>query len=73
MPPRSLALAAGAKTTWLLPNSRFLGFFFNGNTTENDTEEKILRIVTDSQLDFKSRLKKICEKVNQKLIALART
>ena len=52
-----------------------LGFdiFFNDTTTENIIEEKILGVVIDSETDFKFHLKNICEKFNQKLIALART
>ena len=40
---------------------------------KNVTEEKILGILIDKNLfNFKSHMKKICEKANQKLSALAR-
>ena len=39
---------------------------------KNVTEEKVLGIVIDNNLNFKSHMKKICEKANQKLSALAK-
>ena len=37
-------------------------FSFNGTTIENVTEEKILGIVTDNKLNFKSHWKKYMQK-----------
>ena len=37
-------------------------FSFNGNKIENVTEEKILGIVTDNKLNFKSHWKKYMQK-----------
>ena len=54
-------------------NEQFLDFSFNDTTIENATEEKILGLVIDNRLNFKSLLKNICKKVNQKLSALSRT
>ena len=54
-------------------NKPFPDFSFNDTTIENATEEKILGIVIDNKLNFKSLLKNICKKVNQKLSALSRT
>ena len=51
-------------------NKPFLVFFFENTIIV--TEEKILGIVIDSNLNFKSQMKKICNKANQKLSALAR-
>ena len=39
---------------------------------KNVTKEKILGIVMDNNFNFKSHVKKICEKAKQKLSALAR-
>ena len=45
---------------------------FSYDTIKNVSEEKILGITIDNKLTFKSHLKNICKKANQKLIALAR-
>ena len=50
----------------------FPDFFFNDSTIENDTEEKILGIVIDNNLNVKAHLKNLCKKANQKLSALSR-
>ena len=47
-------------------------FSFKNTIIKNVTEEKILRILIDNNLNFKSHMKKICEKAKQKLSALAR-
>ena len=47
-------------------------FSFKNTIIKNVTEEKILRILIDNNLNFKSHMKKICEKAKQKLRALAR-
>ena len=47
-------------------------FSFENTIIKNVTEEKILGIVIDNNLNFKSHMKNICEKANQKLSALAR-
>ena len=51
----------------------FTDFYFNDTTIENVTEQKILVIKIDSKLDFKSHLKNISKKNNQKLNVLAKT
>ena len=52
-------------------NKLFPDFSFENNIIKNVTEEKILGIVIENNLNFKSRMKKICEKADQKLSALA--
>ena len=39
----------------------FPDFFFNDSTIENDTEEKILGIVIDNNLNVKAHLKNLCK------------
>ena len=46
-------------------------FSFENTIIKNVTEEKILGIVTNNDFNFKSHMKKICNKTNQKLSALA--
>ena len=53
-------------------NKPFPDFSFESSIIKNVTEEKILGIVIDRNLNFKSHMKKICNKANQKLSALAR-
>ena len=53
-------------------NKPFPDFSFKNTIIRNVNEEKILGIVIDNNLNFKSHMKKICEKANQKLSALAR-
>ena len=53
-------------------NKPFPDFSFENTITKNVTEEKILGIVIDYKLNFKSHIKKVCEKVNQKLSVLAK-
>ena len=48
-------------------------FSYDNITIKNVSEEKILGITIDNKLTFKSHLKIICKKANQKLNALART
>ena len=52
-------------------NKPFPDLPFENTIIKNVTEEKILGIVIDNNLYFKSHMKKICEKANQKLSALA--
>ena len=47
-------------------------FSYDNITIKNLSEDKILGITTDNKLTFKSHLKIICKKANQKLNALAR-
>ena len=47
-------------------------FSYDNITIKNVSEEKILGITTDNKLAFKSHLKNIYKKANQKLNALAR-
>ena len=54
-------------------NKPFSDFSFENTIINNINEEKILGIVIENNLNFKSHTKKICEKVDQKLSALART
>ena len=53
-------------------NEPYPDFPFNDTTVKNFTEEKIIRKVIDNQLNFKSHLKDIFKKTNQKLRALSR-
>ena len=46
--------------------------FYNNLTFKNVSEENILGITIDNKLTFKSHLKNICKKANQKLNTLAR-
>ena len=52
-------------------NKLFPDFSFENTIIKNVTEEKILGIVIENNLNFKSGMKKICEKADQKLSALA--
>ena len=47
-------------------------FSYDGITIKDVSEEKILDITIDNKLIFKSHLKNICKRANQKLNALAR-
>ena len=47
-------------------------FSYDKITIKNVSEENILDITNDNKLTFKSHLKNICKKANQKLNALAR-
>ena len=47
-------------------------FSYDNITIKNLSEDKILGITIDNKLTFKSHLKNICKKANQKLNALAR-
>ena len=53
-------------------NEPFADFSFKNTIIKNATEEKTLEIVIDNNLNFKSHMKKICEKTNQKLSTLSR-
>ena len=53
-------------------NESFPDFSFNNTTIENVTEEKILGLVIDNKLNFKSHLKNLWKKANQKLSILSR-
>ena len=53
-------------------NEPYTDFSFNNTTIENVTEEKILGLVIDNKLNFKSHLKNIYQKLNQKLSVLSR-
>ena len=53
-------------------NKPFPDFSFENTIIKNVTEEKILGIVIDNNLNFKSHMKKMCGKANQKVCALAR-
>ena len=56
----------------LASSKQFPDFSFKNTTIKNVTEEKILWMTINNNLNFKSHMKKICEKVHQKLSALAR-
>ena len=47
-------------------------FSYKNTIIKNVTEKKVFGILIDSNLNFKSHMKKICEKANQKLSAFAR-
>ena len=47
-------------------------FSYDNITIKNASEKKILGIAINNKLTFKSHLKNICKKANQKLNALAR-
>ena len=51
----------------------FPDFSFKSTIIKNVTKKKILGIVIDKNLNFKSNMEKICENPNEKLRALART
>ena len=53
-------------------NKPFPDFSFENTIIKKVTKEKTLGIVIDNRLNFKSHMKKICEKTNQKLSALAK-
>ena len=53
-------------------NEPYPDFSFNDTTVKNFTGEKIIRKVIDNQLNFKSHLKDIFRKTNQKLSAHSR-
>ena len=53
-------------------NKPFPDFSFANTITQNFSETKILGILIDNNLNFKSHVKKICEKANQNISALAR-
>ena len=53
-------------------NKPFRDFSFENTIIKNVTEEKILGMIIDNNVNFKSLMKNICEKDNQKLSALAR-
>ena len=53
-------------------NKPFPDFSFKNTIIKNVTEEKVLGIVIHNNLNFKSHMKKICEKANQKLSALVK-
>ena len=53
-------------------NESFPDFSFNNTTIENVTEEKILGLVIDNKLNFKSHLKNLWKMANQKLSILSR-
>ena len=50
----------------------FPDFSFKSTIIKNVTKKKILGIVIDKNLNFKSNMEKICENPNEKLRALAR-
>ena len=52
-------------------NKPFPAFSYKNTIIKNVTEKKVFGILIDSNLNFKSHMKKICEKANQKLSALA--
>ena len=52
-------------------NEPFPDFSVNDTAIENVTEEKTLGIVADNKLSFKSHLKNICKKANQKVSAFS--
>ena len=60
-------------------------FMCHGNNTENETflflnilieqkskEQKILRVIIDNKLNFKSRMSELCKKASQKVATLSR-
>ena len=53
-------------------NEPFPDFSFKNTIIKNVTGGQILKILIDNNLNFKSHMKKVCEKTNQKLSELAR-
>ena len=53
-------------------NKPFADLSFESTIIKTVMKEKILGIVIDNNLNFKSHMKKICNKANQNLSALAR-
>ena len=39
---------------------------------ENSKEQKILGVITDNKLNFKSHISELCKKASQKVVALSR-
>ena len=56
----------------LVKNAENETYFFNNTEIENSSEGKILGIIIDNKLNFKSHEKKICKRVSQKIWALPR-
>ena len=42
-------------------------YFFNNTEMKNSNEEKILGIIIDNKLKFKSHVKNLCKKASQKI------
>ena len=42
-------------------------FVYHKNEMKNSKEEKILGVITDNKLRFKSHLKHLCKKASQKI------
>ena len=47
-------------------------YFWNNTKMKNSNEEKILGIIIDNKLKFKSHVKNLCKKASQKIWALSR-
>ena len=47
-------------------------FLFNNILTGNSTEQKILGVIIDNKLNFKSNISKLFKKASQKIAALSR-
>ena len=46
-------------------------FSFDGNTSVNRKEEKLLGIIIDNDLSFDTHIKEVCKKASQKLATLS--
>ena len=69
---------------YMVLNARKCHFMCLGNNTENETflfhnilmenskEQKILRVIIDNELNFKSDISELCKKTSQKVAALSR-
>ena len=42
-------------------------FVYDNNKMKNSKEEKVLGVITDNQLRFKSHVKHLCKKASQKI------
>ena len=52
-------------------NAEYETFFYIETDMINCSEEKILGIIINSKLKFKSRIKNLCKRVSQKIRALS--
>ena len=46
-------------------------YFFNNTEMKNSSEEKILGIIFDKNIKFKSHVKNLCKKASKKILALS--
>ena len=47
-------------------------FLFHNILMENSKEQKVISVIIDNKLNFKSHISELCEKPSQKIVALSR-